>query len=75
MTSEAKGGESLRVGVNPEGAYSVRMVDGEGKVVAQGFELEGGVQCQRNTPACWNCKVRRPGHNLQIYIILFEPSS
>ncbi len=49
--------ESLRVGVNPEGAYSVKMVDGDGKELAQDLKLDD-IKCSRKSEACWTCQAR-----------------
>ena len=49
--------DSLQIGINPEGAYSVKMIDRAGKELAQGFELED-VECSRKYGgASWRCQV------------------
>ncbi len=48
--------ESLRLGINPMGAYDVKMFNANGEV-GQGFKLEE-VQCSLGYGASWNCQVR-----------------
>ncbi len=58
FTSKAEGkADSLRIGINPEGAYNVQLVNDAGSVISQGFELDD-VKCKRTSEACWACKVK-----------------
>jgi len=49
-------GESLRVGINPYGAYLVEFYDSDGKMVSRGNELELS-SCGKTERANWQCKV------------------
>ncbi len=48
--------DSLRIGINPEGAYNVQLVNTDGEVIKQGLELNDAT-CNRTNESSWTCKV------------------
>ena len=48
--------ESLRIGINPEGAYSVQFFENHTAEIAHGFKLDD-VKCSRSRGASWSCQV------------------
>ncbi len=48
--------ESLRIGINPEGAYSVQFFENHTAEIAHGFKLDD-VKCSRSGGASWSCQV------------------
>ncbi len=48
--------DSLRIGINPEGAYNVQLVNTDGEVIKQGLEVKD-VTCNRTNESSWTCKV------------------